>query len=121
MDPMTIVTALIAGAAAGGQEAASAAVRDAYLALRNRISGGGGDARAAIEANEAAPGGDIAALDSVVRRSRVVDDAAQRESAERLLSVAPTEYVEYARGHINLSHSQGVQVGHYNTQHNTFG
>ncbi|MEV4126934.1 hypothetical protein [Nocardia sp. NPDC049707] len=123
MDPITvIVTALIAGAAAGGQEAASAAVRDAYLAIRSRISRGGGDAEAtvAIEANEAEPGGDVAAIEAAVTRALVVDDVELRAWAARLLAAVPSAHVDRAQSRIDLSYAKGVQVGDDNTQHNTF-
>ncbi|MGY1942803.1 hypothetical protein [Nocardia asiatica] len=123
MDPFTvIVTALIAGAAAGGQEAASETVRDAYRAIRRRVGRSGADAqaRAALEANETSPGSDVAALEAAVIRAGGVDDSQLRALAAQLLEALPTADTERARHHIDLRHAKGVQLGDNNTQNNTF-
>ncbi|WP_280478593.1 hypothetical protein [Nocardia asiatica] len=123
MDPFTvIVTALIAGAAAGGQEAASETVRDAYRAIRRRVGGSGADAqaRAAVEANETSPGSDVAALEAAVIRAGGVDDSQLRALAAQLLEALPTAETERARHQIDLRHAKGVQLGDNNTQNNTF-
>lgn len=128
MDPISIiVTALIAGAAAGGQEAVSAGVRDAYVAIRNRLSRDDGDAAAA---DEAARDRDVAALEVAVRRAGVADDAEVQALAQRLRETVPADAVtraehdvETARG-IDLRHAQGVQInrdGGQGTQYNRFG
>lgn len=122
MEPLTVITtALIAGAAAGGTEAASMAVRDAYTALRDRLSGGA-DSRTitVIEANEAAPGSNIAELETTLGE-RATREHELRADAETLLTLLPSDRVEHARGRIDLRHSQGVQIGDHGTQHNTFG
>ncbi|BCK57509.1 hypothetical protein [Nocardia wallacei] len=124
MDPFTIITtALIAGAAAGGKDAASAAVRDAYAALRERLTSGGDDsaAVAVIEANEAASGSNIDELEDVLRRHRWAEDDELRSVAETILSQLPSDRVEDARSRIDLRQAQGVQIGDHGTQHNTFG
>lgn len=120
MDPMTIiVTALIAGAAAGGQDAVSAAVRDSYSALRSRI-GGNARVRATIQANEVTPGRNIPALEEALRDARATDDDVLLESAERLLDALPAGHLKIARCYIDARDAKGVQVGDRNTQHNTF-
>lgn len=109
MDPFTIiVTALVAGAAAGGQDAASAMVRDAYATLRRRISGDGTDevATAALESNESSPGGDRAAIEAAVRRAQVSDDSEIEAMARRLLQAMPTKQVFN-----DLRGAQGVHSG----------
>ncbi len=124
VDPLTIITtALIAGAAAGGKDAASATVRDAYTALRDRLTGGGDNsgAVAVIEANEAVPGGNVGDLEDTLRLRRSAEDGELRSIAETLLSKVPPERVEQARSRIDLRHAQGVQIGDYSNQHNTFG
>lgn len=124
MDPFTIITtALIAGAAAGGKDAASAAIRDAYSALRDRLTGGGDDsaAVAVIEANEATPGGNVGELEDTLRLHRWTGDDELRSVAETLLSQLPSDRVEDARRRIDLRHAQGIQIGDHGTQHNTFG
>lgn len=118
MDPLTIiVTALIAGAAAGGQDAASALVRDAYVALRRRVVGDGQDESVltAIEANESAAGADRAAVEAAVVRAEVVEDAEVRTLAQRVLDVAPTKQV-----YNDLRHAQGVQAGDGGAMNVTF-
>ncbi|MBF6415361.1 hypothetical protein IU441_19590 [Nocardia cyriacigeorgica] len=112
---------MIAGAAAGGQEAVSDAVRDAYSAIRDRISRGG-DARtvAAIEANEVAPGGDVAGIEAAVARAGVVDETQLRALAAQLLAAVPPDHLDHARNRIDLTHAKGVQIGNNNTQTNTF-
>lgn len=108
MDPLTlIVTALIAGAAAGGQDAASSAVRDAYGALRRRISGDGAnpDITAAIQESESIDGGDRAALEAAVRRAEADGDSEVRVLAQRVLDSVPKQVFN------DLRYAQGVHIG----------
>lgn len=123
MDPLTvIITALIAGAAAGGTEAASMAVRDAYTALRDRLSGGADSGTiTVIEANEAAPGSNIGELEETLSRHRSMEDRELQAAAQTLLSRLPSDRVDHARSRIDLRHARGVQIGDHSTQHNTFG
>ncbi|WP_024804168.1 hypothetical protein [Nocardia sp. BMG51109] len=124
MDPFTtIITALIAGAAAGGKDAASTTVRDAYSALHDRLTGGGDDsgAVAVIEANEAAPGGNVGELEDTLRLHRWIGDDELRSVAETIVSQLPSDRVEDARSRIDLRHAQGIQIGDHGTQHNIFG
>ncbi|WP_328393692.1 hypothetical protein [Nocardia sp. NBC_00416] len=123
MDPLTvIITALIAGAAAGGQDAVSAAVRDTYSVLRNRLTRGSDPgAVAVIETNETAPGSSIDELEDMLRRARAAEDRELRSDAEALLSQLPTGRVDDARSRIDLRHAQGVQIGDHGVQHNSFG
>ncbi|WP_280304273.1 hypothetical protein [Nocardia abscessus] len=123
MDPLTIiVSALIAGAAAGGKDAASAAVRDAYTALRVRLTGGDADSGTitVIEANEAVPGGNIGELEARLGE-RAIGDRELQAAAEALLLRLPSDRVDHARSRIDLSHAQGVQIGDHDTQHNAYG
>ncbi|WP_433722326.1 hypothetical protein ACQP0C_21170 [Nocardia sp. CA-129566] len=124
MDPLTIiVTALIAGAAAGGSDAASAAVRDGYAAIRSRIGRVAGDSetQTAIEANDVAPGTNIAEVRAALARAQAGDDEQLRAAAVELLSQLPSDRVDQARIRIDVSDAQGVQIGDHNTQSNTFG
>ncbi|GAB2718190.1 hypothetical protein [Nocardia thraciensis] len=124
MDPFTVIaTALVAGAAAGGQDAASAAVRDAYTAIRDRIRHGAAAPEAAtatIEAMEAAPEADVSGIEEALTRAGVVDDDRLRTMANELLSLLPQDQVDRAANRIDLRGAQGVQLGNHNTQHNTF-
>ncbi|MGY1900824.1 RIP homotypic interaction motif-containing protein [Nocardia gipuzkoensis] len=120
MDPLTIiVSALIAGAAAGGKDAASAAVRDAYTALRERLTGGDADS-GTITVIEAVPGGNIGELEARLGE-RTIGDRELQAAAEALLLRLPSDRVDHARSRIDLSHAQGVQIGDHNTQHNAYG
>ncbi|PPJ30646.1 RIP homotypic interaction motif-containing protein [Nocardia nova] len=123
MDPLTVVVSpLIAGAASGGKDAASATVRDAYTALFHRLTGGGTASTAVtvIEANEAAPNDNIgeleAGLGELARRDRGLHRA-----AHDLLSPLAAERVGLARHRIALRHARGVQIGDHNTLYNTYG
>jgi predicted negative regulator of RcsB-dependent stress response len=124
VDPFTVITtALIAGAAAGGQDAASATVRDVYQAIRRRISRSGDDsqARAALEANEATPGGNVAALEAAVISAVGGGDSELQALAAQLLKALPIAEIDRARHVIDLRHAQvAVQSGDNNTQNNTF-
>lgn len=121
MDPITvIVTALVAGAAAGGADAASMAVRDAYTGIRDRIRvlASGSDTDVAIEANEAAPGSNVNQVREVLAREGVAGDEQLQITATELLSLLPTEAADEARARVDVRGAQGVQLGNYNTQHN---
>ncbi|WP_157978730.1 hypothetical protein [Nocardia aurea] len=124
MDPLTvIITALIAGAAAGGQDAASATVREVYQAIRRRVSRGGDDpdVRTALEANEATPGGNVAALEAAIARIGGANDSELQTLAAQLLSALPHSEADRARHLVDLRHAQvAVQSGDNNTQNNTF-
>lgn len=97
------------------------AVRDAYVALRDRLSGGGADSAAltVIETNEAAPGSNIAELEATLERRGVLNDDEVR-AAEALLMRLPSDEIDHIRRQVDLRDAQGVQVGDHNTQHNTF-
>lgn len=118
MDPVTlIVTALIAGAAAGGQEAATAAVRDAYTTIRNAVSrkSGATEALSAIESAEPVGTPQVAAIESVVAQSDAVNDIEVKSAAQQLLSLLPAKEIDKARFVFN-----GNQFGDGNTMNNSF-
>ncbi|MGW0635020.1 hypothetical protein [Nocardia salmonicida] len=120
VDPITVITtALIAGAAAGGTDAASAAVRDTYIALRNRISRVAADPEtsAAIAANEAAPGSNRADIEAALSRDHLMDDTQLRTFAVALLSRLPASGMDTTF----VKDSYGVQVGNENSLTMNFG
>lgn len=124
MDPLTIITAaLVAGAAAGGQDAASAAVRDAYTAVRDRIRRSVGEdlAESVLDTNESDPGSNIAELSETLTRHGIDENTTVGEAAAALLAALPADQVRDARARIDLREARGVQFGNYNTQHNSFG
>jgi hypothetical protein len=123
MDPLTLIaSALVAGVAAGGKDAASAAVRDSFTALRNllrRRTAAHAEATAAIAAAEQDPdGGDVAKLAAALAGARLGEDIELRVAAEALLARLDSDA---AGSRIDLRHAKGVQVGDHGTQTNTFG
>ncbi|MFC9898376.1 hypothetical protein ACFVMC_32195 [Nocardia sp. NPDC127579] len=118
MEPFSIIaTALLAGAAAGGQDAATAAVRDSYNALRNllrRKTAATPEAAAAIEAAEA--GTDAERLEAALADAGLDDTDELRSAAQALLDRLPNE--DPAATRIDLRAAKGVQVGDNNTQTN---
>ena len=124
MDPYTIIaTALAAGAAAGGKDAAASAVRDSYIALRGllqRHTGKHLGAAAAIETVESDPDGGVARLEAALAGTGSGDIDALRAAAEALLVQLPTE-TPGRESRIDLRKAKGVQIGDHNAQNNTFG
>lgn len=126
MDPVSvIVAALVAGIAAGGQGAAEKAVKDAYGALRARLTRLGAEpelqeleAAGPVAADEL--GASVAAnrLGATLRTLSAEDLAATREDAERLDArvratggTQPTTVFE---------NNVGVQQGDHNTMTFTY-
>ncbi|HBX77347.1 MAG TPA: hypothetical protein DEG43_06860 [Acidimicrobiaceae bacterium] len=115
-----IVAALGAGAVAGLGEAASSAVKDTYVNLRDRIQvllGGSGQGLAALAALEAS-GSDRAqaVLEEelgMLDPDKLVPAAEDAERLSQLLALAPGGVV------IN-GDAKGLQVGNENVQFNRF-
>ncbi|MFB7878543.1 hypothetical protein ACFC06_25130 [Nocardia sp. NPDC056064] len=113
-----IATALLAGAAAGGQDAASSVVRDSYAGLRNllrRRTDSSPESAAAIEAAEAST--DAGALAAALAEADLDDVIELRSAAEALLANLPSRD---RLGQITLN-IQGNQIGDGNIQNNHFG
>ncbi|ALV37836.1 hypothetical protein [Streptomyces sp. CdTB01] len=123
MDPATLVVqALVTGATTGLGGAASAAVTDAYRALKealsSRLSGRPG-ALEQLSALERRPG---AAAEGLVRELVVTGavDTEVMEHAQRLLVLLAPPAAPLSAGGIDLREAKGVQVGNGTTQNNTF-
>ncbi|MGW3097042.1 hypothetical protein ACWDCC_26860 [Streptomyces sp. NPDC001102] len=123
MDPATLVVqALVTGATTGLGGAASAAVTDAYRALKealsSRLSGRPG-ALEQLSALERRPG---AAAEGLVRELVVTGavDTEVMEHAQRLLVLLAPPAAPLPAGGIDLRAAKGVQVGNGTTQNNTF-
>ncbi|MEU4414821.1 hypothetical protein [Nocardia salmonicida] len=114
-----VTAALVAGAVAGSQEAASTAVKDLYQALRSRIAGRNPGAAAALQANDAAPGSDLPALTTAISDT-ATHDPATRELAARLLAATSADDTPPTQHSIDLREARGVQVGDGNVQNNRF-
>ena len=133
MEPVSlIVTALIAGAAAGGKEAATAAVKDAYESLKALLTRRLGERRVAhavlADVEQAAAKGadqvDAVSqedLDREVKRSGADTDPELQRLAEELLTLLGRPGPQAGKYTTDVSHAQGLQVGDHNTQTNTFG
>lgn len=112
MEPVTLIAAaLAAGAAAGGQDAAQSAVKDAYTALRDRLT------RARSERPGEPPSEEpesIADVATVLRRAdpAVVDGLLL--DSDRLIGALHHEV------RVRVDDSRGVIVGDHATQTNHF-
>lgn len=125
MDPVTLIlTALGAGAALGAKDTASAAVKDAYEGLKAQVKKrfeGRPDGELVLARYEEAPGswkGPIAAELTAAGADADVDLVAAAQALMTLVDEAGTRVGKY---NVQVHGGQGVQVGDYNTQHNTFG
>jgi hypothetical protein len=124
MDPITlIVTALAAGAASGFKESASAAVMDAYEGLKGLVRkrfAGRRDGELVLARHAEAPKaweGPLAAELAAVGADQAPDLVAAAQAVMKLVDEAGSRAGKYT---VAVRGSQGVQVGDYNTQHNTF-
>jgi hypothetical protein len=125
VDPVSlIVAALAAGAVAGAQDTATEAVRDAYTGLkdlvRRRLSGRK-SSEAALVQHEQSPEHAGGTLEAELVAVGAGDDAAILEGARRLMALLDPAGFRAGKYDVDLRGAQGVQVGDYNTQINTFG
>jgi hypothetical protein len=60
-------------------------------------------------------------LATELAESGAADDEAIVETARRLLAMADPNGAAEGKYRIDVRHAMGMQVGDYNTQHNTFG
>jgi hypothetical protein len=129
MDPVTIVvTALVAGAAAGASNTASTAVQDAYKSLcgavRRKLTGDRGERGPETEALDAY------LQDPVGQHNRLVDaltaagagqDLDLIEAAGRVFTLThPDSKQTVSKYTVDLREAKGVMVGDGGTQTNTF-
>ena len=118
-----IVGALAAGALAGTQGTATAAVNDAYTGLkdliRRRFAG-----RASTEASLREHEHNSQAWESVLTRElqvvRAGDDADIVKAAQHLMALIDPVGTRVAKYSVDLRGAQGVQLGDSNLQWNTF-
>jgi hypothetical protein len=124
MDPVTlIVTALAAGAASALQDGASAAVKDAYARLKamvtklfaNRPKG-----ELVLTEHHAAPQTWEVPLAAELSAAGAEGDADLVAAAQALMSLVDEAGSRSGKYVVAVRDSRGVQVGDYNTQHNTF-
>jgi hypothetical protein len=125
MDPVTlIVTALAAGAASALQDGASAVVRDAYARLKALVTKRFVDrpkGELVLAEHEAAPQTWEKPLAAELFAAGADGDADLVAVAQELMALLDTAGSRSGKYVVNISGSQGVQVGDHNIQHNTFG
>ncbi|WP_240796562.1 RIP homotypic interaction motif-containing protein [Streptomyces sp. RFCAC02] len=120
---MVIASALAAGAAAAAQDVASAAVQDAYTALREsvrRLFAGRRGAEETLDRHAADPGAWQASLEEALTEAGAADDARLLAAARDVLRAIGREEGRPGEPPVDLRHARGVQVGDHNEQHNTF-
>jgi hypothetical protein len=122
MDPIAlIVTALAAGAGAGVKDTASSAVKDAYEGLKAMVKGrfsGRPDAELILASHATAPETWERPLAAQLAATGV--DAELVAAAQTLMELTDAAGARAGKYAVDNRSSQGVQVGDYNVQHNTF-
>jgi hypothetical protein len=98
-----IAAALAAGAGAGLQDTASAAVRDAYTGLKDLLKRRVGDQQAALalDANETEPGVWQARIGDALTVSGAADDEAVLAAARHLLALADLDKTKSFHNNVN--------------------
>ncbi|WP_327001646.1 hypothetical protein OHA72_41950 [Dactylosporangium sp. NBC_01737] len=119
MDPVTlVVSALVAGAAAGTTATVSTAISDAYQALKRlvagRLSGAGRDPQVIDEA----PGSETAQARLAEELHAVGVDDTVRQMAQELMELLESR--ERGKFVVDASSAKGVIIGDHSVQHNTF-
>ncbi|MFY1634959.1 hypothetical protein ACN27F_17080 [Solwaraspora sp. WMMB335] len=124
MDPVTLVlSALAAGALTGTGEAAAAAVRDSYLALKTAVLARFSDKPAAqlvLQEHEADPETYEKPLAKQLREAGADSDPQIAELASALLAMLAEQGSLPGKYQVTLDNAQGVVVGDGATQNNTF-
>lgn len=124
MDPVSlIVTALAAGAASALQDGASAAVKDAYARLKAVVTRRFADrpkGELVLTEHEAAPQTWEKPLAAELSAAGAEGDADLIAAAQELMALLDTVGSRSGKYLVNVSGSQGVQIGDHNIQHNTF-
>jgi hypothetical protein len=124
MDPITlIVTALAAGAALGVKDTASAAVKDAYAAVKALVRkrlGGGQDAELVLAKHEQAPETWQAPLMAELAEAGADRDRDLIAAARALLDLAGEAGGRAGKYTVDARGAAGVQIGDRNSQDNFF-
>lgn len=123
MDPVSlIITALVAGAAAGIGDSATDAVKEAYSVLKRKLKGAfAGDAAAEVALDQHAEDPETwkAPLEKALKSHGAGEDEAVLEAARRLVELQDPEGA--ASGIYDLRGAKGVSIGDHNIQTNYFG
>jgi hypothetical protein len=125
MDPVTLILgALTAGAVKGVGETVTAAVKDAYAALKRLVAerlAGRPSAVVALAEHEQDPEVWGAPLGKELTRVGATTDPEVLEAAERLMALVDPAGSSVGKYTVDLRGAQGVQVGDHNIQSNDFG
>jgi hypothetical protein len=126
MDPMTLIlTALGAGAAAGGQAIASDAIKDAYTGLKTLIQrklSGNSSAELALTKHAADPTKWESSLRKALVQVHVDQDEDIIEAAQRVMEQINPQQAEMGKYNLQVTGDvQGINQGDYNTITQTFG
>lgn len=124
MEPVSlIVAALAAGAVAGAQGTATEVVKDAYAGLRvlvRQMLSGKPGGEVALEQDEVKPEQWAGALEAELAQAGAGNDQVVVEAAQRLMTLLDAAGARAGKYIVDARDSQGVQVGDYSTQANTF-
>lgn len=117
MDPVTlIVTAIVAGAAAGATDVAKAAVKDTYGLFMNRLKKkveGSEDAQEALAGVEKKPESEArqAVLKEELEETDIEQDEELLRLAQRVLAQVDSEGSQSGKYNISVSGGQGFVIG----------
>ncbi|HEY5398936.1 MAG TPA: hypothetical protein VIL16_26505 [Trebonia sp.] len=129
MDPIAlIVTALAAGATAGGldtvKDATKAGIQTAYAKLgglaRKRV-GGQPDGELALERHESSPQKWESLLTAELTEAGAAGDADLVAAARALMELVDSAGARAGKYNVTIKNARGVQVGDGNVQFNNFG
>jgi len=124
MEPVTlIVAALAAGASLGVKDAASAAVVDAYGALKTLVRerlAGRRDGELVLARHQESPNAWETPLAVELKAVGAGSDSNILRAAQALLSLTDPVGCQQGKYAVDVRSSHGVQVGDGNTQHNVF-
>jgi hypothetical protein len=118
-----IIAALTAGAVAGTTDVASAAVRDAYAGLRERLRqrlSGHSHSHAALDSYETGPGVQQTMLAEALNESGAAEGSDVLAAAQQVLELVDPTGIQAGKYQVDARQAKGVQVGNHNTQTNTF-
>jgi hypothetical protein len=125
MDPITlIVTALAAGAASALQDDAKGSVKAAFARLKQLVKRRFKDpanGEYLLEKHANAPELWQAPLTQELSESGAASDQELASAAQEVMALVDPQGSQAGKYMVNVSGSQGVQVGDHNTQHNTYG
>jgi hypothetical protein len=115
MDPVTvIVSALVAGAAAGAKDTASQAIKDAYSGLKTLIQkrfSGKPEAEMALAQHEKKPEVWEAPLKDALVNTGADKDQAILQLADKLLKLAQPQQVGIGKYSVQVGKARGVVIG----------